>query len=430
MYELFLLKFEIKIAMKTGKLFVTLSLTIFCIQMNAQVKVIPNGKVGIGTNNPQYGLLEIGKSGMNNGLAIYDNVSNLPALRFYTSGKYAFLNFGTITSGLVMRPDGRLIIGAATLPEYADDSFLNLYIHPSNPAAAITVYSDPGYDFGDAIKVYSKRHTDVAYVVRDLSTGPDIMTFYVNGDGSVFSKGSFLTASDESFKDNITSISNGLNVIKKMRGVTYKVKEQLDDSVGVNSLNVSSLDTISSRSPVPVEIIDRIKKEKKRKKAGFIAQELEEVFPEAVYTLADGKKAVAYSEIIPLLVEAIKEQQKEIDELKQSRVVQTRTSFDDEPEQPDTNSLMDYKLKGKLYSNIPNPFKEHTTIAFFIPETASSASIHIFNLQGNQIKQIRIDEKGNSSVVINGYELNPGMYMYTLIVDGKEIGTKKMILTE
>lgn len=174
--------------------------------------------------------------------------------------------------------------------------------------------------------------------------------------------------------------------------------------------------------------MNKIQAEKKRKKVGFIAQELEEIFPEAVYTTTEGMKAIAYSEIIPLLVEAIKEQQNEIDELKQ---VQTRSAIgEDENEQPDMNSLMDERLKARLYSNIPNPFKEQTTISFFIPETASGASIHIYNLQGKQIKQVNIEERGNGSAVINGYELTPGMYMYTLIVDGKEIDTKKMILTE
>ncbi|WP_281962214.1 T9SS type A sorting domain-containing protein, partial [Bacteroides nordii] len=98
--------------------------------------------------------------------------------------------------------------------------------------------------------------------------------------------------------------------------------------------------------------------------------------------------------------------------------------------QSDVNSLLDEKLKAKLYSNIPNPFKEQTTISFFIPEASSRASIHIYNLQGKQIKQINIESRGNGSVTINGYELIPGMYMYSLIVDGKEVDTKKMILTE
>ena len=164
---------------------------------------------------------------------------------------------------------------------------------------------------------------------------------------------------------------------------------------------------------------------------------MEEIFPEAVYTLPNGKKAIAYSEIIPLLVEAIKEQQNEIDkqqneidELRQSKIVQTRSAIGAVDEQSDVNSLLDEKLKAKLYSNIPNPFKEQTTISFFIPETSSRASIHIYNLQGKQIKQLNIESRGNGSVTINGYELTPGMYMYSLIVDGQEVDTKKMILTE
>lgn len=142
--------------MKT-KVLLVFSLFFFCLQVNAQLKVLSNGKVGVGTTNPQYGSLQIGKSGVNNGLAIYDSLSNLPALKFYTSGEYGFLNFGTITRGLIMQSNGRFTIGATSLREYANNSLLNLYIHPSNPTAALTIFADPGYDFGDAVKVYSKR---------------------------------------------------------------------------------------------------------------------------------------------------------------------------------------------------------------------------------------------------------------------------------
>ena len=48
----------------------------------------------------------------------------------------------------------------------------------------------------------------------------------------------------------------------------------------------------------------------------MIAQEIETVLPEVVKTAPDGSKAVAYTEIIPVLIEAIKEQQKEIEQLK------------------------------------------------------------------------------------------------------------------
>ena len=167
----------------------------------------------------------------------------------------------------------------------------------------------------------------MAYVVRSGTTGNNEIVYYARGDGEVYAKGSFLTASDGSYKDNIANISNGLDKIKGIRGVTYTLKNQDNALLTQNDVERNiSLDTNSiSKSSVSAEIINTIKAERSRKKAGFIAQELEKVFPEAVYTLPNGKKAIAYLEIIPLLVEAIKEQQNEIDELKQAKTVQTRS---------------------------------------------------------------------------------------------------------
>jgi hypothetical protein len=51
-------------------------------------------------------------------------------------------------------------------------------------------------------------------------------------------------------------------------------------------------------------------------------------------------------------------------------------------------------------------------------------------MQGEQIKHLVINERGNSSVTIEGHTLKAGMYFYTLIIDGKEVDTKKMILTK
>ena len=52
---------------------------------------------------------------------------------------------------------------------------------------------------------------------------------------------------------------------------------------------------------------------------GIIAQEIQEVLPEAVRKRRDGHLAVDYTKIIPLLIEGIKDQQKQIDEL-QTRI--------------------------------------------------------------------------------------------------------------
>jgi hypothetical protein len=49
---------------------------------------------------------------------------------------------------------------------------------------------------------------------------------------------------------------------------------------------------------------------------GCIAQEVEEILPEVVREGPDGDKAVAYSEIVPVLIESIKAQQEQIEELR------------------------------------------------------------------------------------------------------------------
>ena len=50
---------------------------------------------------------------------------------------------------------------------------------------------------------------------------------------------------------------------------------------------------------------------------GVIAQEIEKIIPEVVDDIPGGYKGVHYGNLVGLLIEAIKDQQKQIDELKQ-----------------------------------------------------------------------------------------------------------------
>ena len=53
----------------------------------------------------------------------------------------------------------------------------------------------------------------------------------------------------------------------------------------------------------------------KDKQIGFIAQDIEKIYPEVVFTGKDGYKSVDYSRLTPILVEAIKELQKLIEKM-------------------------------------------------------------------------------------------------------------------
>jgi hypothetical protein len=65
-----------------------------------------------------------------------------------------------------------------------------------------------------------------------------------------------------------------------------------------------------------------------------------------------------------------------------------------------------------------------------LPETTRQAAIYIYNLQGAELKSYQLTQKGLNTITVYGSELSVGMYLYTLVVDGKIIDTKRMILTK
>lgn len=128
-------------------------------------------------------------------------------------------------------------------------------------------------------------------------TGPDAVsvgigvtapahTLHVNG--SVAGVGAYNNISDSRLKTNISPIKNALAGILQLRAVSYDWKK---------------------------EEYTQFKFDDKRQ-IGFLAQELEKIFPEAVTLGADGFYTIAYSQLIPVVVQGIKEQQSEIENLK------------------------------------------------------------------------------------------------------------------
>jgi len=109
-------------------------------------------------------------------------------------------------------------------------------------------------------------------------------SFEMSGNGSIAGNlavtGSVTSASDMRLKENIQNIEGAMDKIQKCRGVSYT------------------------------------KIATGEKELGFIAQELEEQFPELIFTNQEGYKSVAYGNMTSILLECIKELKKEIAELK------------------------------------------------------------------------------------------------------------------
>lgn len=186
---------------------------------------------------------------------------------------------------------------------------------------------------------------------------------------------------------------------------------------------------------------------------GLIAQDVEKVLPNIVKdskfetalatppALPTGKegtkpaqaksetidfKAVNYTELIPLLIKGMQEQQQEINELKQQVAALSSNSGSDVSSLNKTAVLS----SAGLLQNVPNPYKNSTTISYYLPAKASSAQITVTDNNGRVLKQINISGQGKGSVNIDAASLAAGTYNYSLWVGGKLIDTKQMVLTK
>lgn len=82
----------------------------------------------------------------------------------------------------------------------------------------------------------------------------------------------------------------------------------------------------------------------------------------------------------------------------------------------------------KLYQNYHSPAYFMTTIPCTIPKETQSAYIQVYSLMGILVMKIPITSTGSNSIDINTIELVNGVYLYSLIVDGRLIDTKRMVV--
>jgi hypothetical protein len=103
----------------------------------------------------------------------------------------------------------------------------------------------------------------------------------LDSSGNLSISGTFTESSALRFKENIETLTSGLEKVTKMRGVSYNKKD-----TGI-------------------------------KEIGVIAEEINEILPDLVVKNKDGEiESVAYGRLTAILIEAIKEQQQQIEYIK------------------------------------------------------------------------------------------------------------------
>jgi hypothetical protein len=153
------------------------------------------------------------------------------------------------------------------------------------PSIMFSRASGPNWQIGMGAYSGGSDRFGIAYRASYLTDAWGSMRMDMDTSGNVTFAGDVTAFSDARLKTDVQVIDNAIEKVKQIRGVTFKRNDEIDHNVG-------------------------------RKHTGVIAQEVLNVLPEVVSMSDTGMYNVAYGNMVGLLVEAIKEQQKEIDELK------------------------------------------------------------------------------------------------------------------
>jgi hypothetical protein len=296
-----------KTTVKLVSVYVLIMLTGFLTSLYGQIKVFDNGSVGIRytTSTPASKF-------------VY-NSSGEPAcdVYFYTGDRSSS---GAAQKTVIATGTGSAnhiysIVGQA---QTGSNNYLYGVYGLSYSSSAISygrtygVYglagnATTGYNYGLYGYLYGTNNGTAVYGTTsgDLAISGRYAGYF---RGDVYVTGLLSTntltirSSDVKFKTNIVTLtsSEAYDKVEKIRPTTYNLRQQ--EITSADSAKVAYLYDPDS------EVFTK-------RKYGFIAQELQEVFPDLVYTLQDGTLGIDYTGLIPVIIQALQEQQGKIEKM-------------------------------------------------------------------------------------------------------------------
>lgn len=218
-----------------------------------------------------------------------------------------------------------------------------------------------------------------------------------------------ITPSDITLKENIISIEeeeetvgSTLDNLMNMNVIKYTYKPQpVSDDQEEDELDAEERLLLGSK----VQTQNNLLQMSQQKHYGLSAQEIREIYPDVVREGQNGTLGVNYIELVPILIRSIQELKAELNELKgvETKPMMARAMTVDED--------------------------ETTDIHFTLPENIKDASVYVFDMSGKMRKQVPVSSSMDS-FSIEGQGLPAGMYICSLVIDGKEVKTRRMILTK
>lgn len=229
----------------------------------------PASKLEVWGGSSPNALVTFGVSGGSGNDKIFRIISDTPNTETFTFIRNGFLGLG------VSNPVQKL--------DAAGNIQANLYIDRDNAAYFLDPAGSSRINYIDADNLYSRGYLTAQYMLDANNNN-----YQVDPNGrtqlhDVYHDGILQANSDARLKKNVQQITDSLDKIGKLRGVSFDWRQDTD---------IKDLST--------------------QRQIGMIAQEVESVIPELVNMSPLGYKGIDYSKLTSVLVEAIKEQQEQI----------------------------------------------------------------------------------------------------------------------
>ena len=367
----------------------------------------------------------------------------------------------SVNAQMLIKDDGRVYVGNE--PRYNDDydKVLNMSIqgrHGEYNAGAKLGFGDFGGLAGrgwnvfigewksedtDKLWLHGKRGVVASafsgdYLVYRWLIGDDYVPHFTFYDGVRIDRLSI--SSDDEHKSDIQPIPYALPRLMNLNGIKYHYQSlnnqapvgDIGDTGNPGELSQKELDDMAQYDATMQA------RDNGSMRYGLKVGEVNDYFPELIDVDEQGSIYINYIELIPVMVSAFGElcdilEQNGLelgifnDYLRSSHQDSTDTVLQTNSRR--TRGALIMADSAVLHQNTPNPFTVNTTVEYYVPTNATSASLFVFNLIGELQQSYPISTLGQGSVQINGQELTSGMYLYSLVVDGRVVDTKRMILT-
>ena len=386
------------------------------------MRITSNGYVGIGTANPTYRLHSSDSSVGIYAEGVGSNAVGLLATGgnygIFASGRTAIYGSGTTGVSAYGTSEGMHTSGGLS-GIYASGTTYG--VNATGPFAVYGVSSSAGgnaiYGVGSGYQCYGGYFSSSSAIgVFGITSNTSSWAGYFSG--TVYTSGAY-TGSDQRLKKNVETLTDAVSIINKLQPKSYEYRT----------------DGKMAQLNLP-----------KGKHYGLIAQELETVLPDLVKEApqnplhdttrtgasatgsnADQQtfKAVNYTELIPILIKGIQEQEAKL--LKQDQQIETLTATVQKLEAMINNSVSGPVSSASLDVATPNPAKSSAIIGYRLPQANPSAKLIMVNMSGQVLKEFTLAGVGGK-VNLNVSNLASGSYPCTLWVNGQPVVSKQLVV--